>query len=77
VIALSPKAALPAKVLEALFDLTPAAARVAALIASGNTIPEAATTLSIKTDTVRVHLKAVYAKTGVHRQAELARLLTK
>ena len=71
-----PRPTLPATLLEALFDLTPTEARVAALVAGGSTVKEAATRLSVKADTVRVHLKAVYSKTGAHRQADLARLLT-
>lgn len=74
--ALASKAALPASILEALFDLTPAEARVASLIADGLAVGEAATLLGVKDDTIRVQLKSIYAKTGLHRQADLVRLMT-
>jgi len=64
-----------AEVLQGLFDLTPAEARVARAIAEGATIAEIAPAAGITEATVRTHLKAVLAKTGVHRQAELAALL--
>lgn len=76
VTALASRAALPATILEALFDLTPAEARVASLIAGGLTVGEAAARLSVKDDTIRVQLKSIYAKTGLRRQADLVRLMT-
>ena len=63
------------ELLELLFDLTPAEARVASLLAEGCTVDDIGRQLKIATNTVRRHLKSVFGKTGVHRQAELVSLL--
>lgn len=60
-----------------LFDLSPTEARVAALIGQGKSVVEVASLLSSSPGTVRNHLKAVFAKTGVTRQGELAALLAR
>lgn len=65
----------PAELLNGLFDLTPAEARVAALIAGGLSPREAAESLGISEETARTALKRVFSKTGVSRQSELAALL--
>ena len=64
-----------ATVVQGLFDLTPAEARVARHLAGGSTLVEIATSSGISAATVRSQLKAVFAKTGVSRQAELVGLL--
>jgi DNA-binding CsgD family transcriptional regulator len=64
------------ELLQALFDLTPAEARVAALIAEGHAVDTIASSLSVTLNTVRTQLKSVFTKTGVGRQAELASLLS-
>lgn len=61
--------------LQALFDLSPAEAVVAARIAAGQTAGEIARTDRKSVDTVRNQLKRVLDKTGCRRQADLARLL--
>lgn len=61
--------------IRALFDLTPAEAKVASNVAQGLTVEQIAGTQSVAKETVRSQLKAVFAKTGVNRQAELAALL--
>jgi len=43
--------------------------------ASGATIPETASRLSVSPNTIKTHLRKVFAKTGTTRQTELARLL--
>lgn len=63
------------QLLEGLFDLSPAEARVARAIANGETIEALAAANGISVQTVRWQLKSVFAKTGAHRQAELVRLL--
>lgn len=63
-------------ILSGLFDLTTSEARVAREIAAGATPDDAAVRLGISLETVRSHLKRIFAKTGTRRQAELARLLT-
>jgi len=60
-----------ADLLRLLFDLTPAEARLARLLAQGRTVGEAAGECGIQPNTVRVHLKAVYAKTGFSGQSDL------
>lgn len=63
------------QLLEGLFDLTPAEAAVAQRIGLGQTLEDIATAQGVARETVRVHLRRVFAKTGVHRQADLVRLL--
>jgi DNA-binding CsgD family transcriptional regulator len=69
------KAGLPADILQALFDLSPAEARVTRLLMEGKSVSLIAREAGVGENTVRAHLKSVFAKTGVNRQAELVRLL--
>ncbi|WP_072392822.1 helix-turn-helix transcriptional regulator [Hyphomicrobium sp. CS1BSMeth3] len=64
-----------ADVLQGLFDLTAAEARVARSIAQTQTIESIADNLGVSRETVRSQLKAVLAKTGTARQVDLAALL--
>lgn len=64
-------------IIAALFDLTPAEARVARAVAKGQSPGAVAGELKISAETVRSHLKRVFSKTGVSRQSELAALLTR
>jgi DNA-binding CsgD family transcriptional regulator len=59
----------------ARFGLTKAEADVALEIVKGDGREAAAARLGIATTTVRAHLSYIFEKTGVRRQAELARLL--
>lgn len=68
-------APLPPGDLVALFGLTPAEARLAARIADGAGLDEAAEALGVTRNTARSQLQAIFAKTGVNRQGELVRLL--
>lgn len=71
------RAAVPtAEVLQGLFDLTPAEARVARSIAKGKTIEGIALVHGVSRETIRTQLAAVLAKTGLNRQAELVALLS-
>ncbi|MBR0692286.1 helix-turn-helix transcriptional regulator [Bradyrhizobium lablabi] len=63
------------EVLQGLFDLTPAEARVARCIGEGRTVEAIAGAFGVSRETIRNQLKAVLAKTGLRRQAELAALL--
>jgi DNA-binding CsgD family transcriptional regulator len=65
-----------AEVLQGLFDLTPAEARVARGIGEGRTIEAIALASGVSRETVRTQLGAVLAKTGLNRQAELVGLLS-
>lgn len=62
-------------ILEGLFDLTAAEARVARGIAGGSTVAGLSAEFGTSSATVRSQLKAVMAKTGTTRQAELVQLL--
>lgn len=64
-----------ADVLQGLFDLTAAEARVARGIAARKTVETIAESLGLSRETVRSQLKAVLAKTGAPRQGDLAALL--
>ncbi|MCG7363561.1 helix-turn-helix transcriptional regulator [Roseomonas sp. ACRSG] len=64
-----------AEVIQGLFDLTPAEARMAHGIAAGRTAEELARSQGISVETVRKHIAAVLAKTGLPRQAALVGLL--
>jgi DNA-binding CsgD family transcriptional regulator len=57
--------------LERDFRLTAAEARLALHIADGGDLAGYAEAQGVALGTARTHLKAVFAKTGVHRQAEL------
>jgi len=61
--------------LQRLFQLTYAEARIAALIVNGHHIDEIAETLAISLNTVRTHLRHIFEKTNVERQADLIHLL--
>src|SRR5579859_2680342 len=65
----------PPEILQALFDLSPAEARVAAMIAEGQSVKAIAEQLAVQPNTIRVQLKAVFSKTGTGRQPELVSLL--
>ncbi len=56
------------------FSLTPAEARVALFLMEGGDVAAYARAASVSPGTVRAHLKAIFSKTGVHRQAALVRL---
>jgi DNA-binding CsgD family transcriptional regulator len=63
------------QVIQGLFDLTPAEARIAHGIAAGKTIDELAAAAGLATGTVRHQLKSVFGKTGVSRQSDLVAIL--
>jgi DNA-binding CsgD family transcriptional regulator len=79
VLALTPMTrpqAPPVELVQSLFDLTPAEARVARSLASGKTVEAIATEGEVSVNTVRTHVRQVLAKTGCERQAEVVALLT-
>ncbi|SPA52525.1 helix-turn-helix transcriptional regulator [Cupriavidus taiwanensis] len=63
------------EVLRQLFDFTPTEAALALQLANGLSLEEAADVLKVKTNTVRAHLRSIFQKAGVTRQAELVRTL--
>ena len=64
----------PAVVAEAL-DLTRMESRVAVLLAHGMSVSQIATATDRKESTIRTHVKHMFAKHGLNRQAELMRLV--
>jgi DNA-binding CsgD family transcriptional regulator len=61
----------PIELLRCHFGLTPAEARLALHLASGETLRCAEAKLSMTYETARTHLKSIFQKTGTCRQAEL------
>jgi len=64
-----------AEVVQGLFDLTPAEARVAREIGRGKSIAEIVAASGVSDGTVRTQVKAILGKTGLHRQGDLIGLL--
>ncbi|MFD1554856.1 helix-turn-helix transcriptional regulator [Paraburkholderia silviterrae] len=62
-------------IIRKLFDLTPAEASLAFLLTNGLSLDEAANDAGISKNTARAHLRSIFSKTGVTRQATLVRLL--
>ncbi|MCY1300937.1 hypothetical protein D9M70_505250 [compost metagenome] len=65
----------PREILRQVFDFTPSEATLAMELANGLSVDEAAELLGIRRNTARTHLRAIFAKAGVSRQAELVRLI--
>jgi DNA-binding CsgD family transcriptional regulator len=65
----------PASVLETLYDLTPAEARVMLQIGAGKSIAEVSDSLGLSHNTVKTHLSRVYGKSGTNKQTELVKLV--
>ncbi|QRM57104.1 PAS domain-containing protein [Sinorhizobium sp. BG8] len=63
------------RVFSLAFRLTPAEARLAALLAIGEPLENAAETLGVTKETVRSRVKSIFQKTDTHRQAALVALL--
>jgi DNA-binding CsgD family transcriptional regulator len=67
---------VPPNVLQNLFQLTLAEAKIAVRVASGSDISEIALLYGVSVGTIRNHIKKIYAKTGVSRRSELVRLIS-
>jgi DNA-binding CsgD family transcriptional regulator len=67
----------PPILLSQAFGLTAAEARLASRVGTGEPISRAAEQLGISAETARSQLKSIFAKTDVHRQAELVALLAR
>lgn len=65
----------PEAVLRRLYGLTRAEAALAAQLLAGKELAEIAEDTAVSMNTLRTHLKAIFAKTGAQRQTELLRLL--
>ncbi|GLI97040.1 hypothetical protein [Sphingobium sp. BS19] len=66
-----------ADLISALFDLTPAEARVARAIATGQSLKALSSELRTSEETLRTQLKKVFMKTCTRRQGDLSLLLSK
>jgi DNA-binding CsgD family transcriptional regulator len=64
------------ELVQSLFDLTPAEARIARSLASGKTVDDIASDSHISHNTIRTHIRGVLAKTGCTRQTDVVALLT-
>jgi DNA-binding CsgD family transcriptional regulator len=60
-----------------VFELTPAQANLAEKLATGSSMETAAAELGVTVETARSHLKAIFNRTGTHRQGELVALLNR
>ena len=69
------EAAVDPAVAAAALDLTGMESRVAVLLAQGMSVSQIATAMGRKESTIRSHVKHVFAKHGISRQAELVRLV--
>jgi DNA-binding CsgD family transcriptional regulator/PAS domain-containing protein len=63
-----------AEAMAAAFSLTFAESRLIENLLAGHSLKEAGAALGVATTTVKTHLKNIFQKTGVRRQAELIRL---
>jgi DNA-binding CsgD family transcriptional regulator/PAS domain-containing protein len=72
---LHPAAQPAADILRQTFGFTQAEAKLADLLREGATVADACARLHKSLPTVRTQLRALFAKTGTRRQAELVRLL--
>ena len=63
----------PPELLQRIYGLTPAEAKVVEQLVTGSSVAEVARTLALSEHTVREHLGVAFEKTGTKRQAELVR----
>jgi DNA-binding CsgD family transcriptional regulator len=66
----------PVELVQSLFDFTPAEARVARSLASGETVEAIASAQGVSQNTIRAHVRGVLEKTGCNRQVDIVALLT-
>lgn len=70
-----PAASADPEAIRTLLGLTAAEARLAVALGGGHNLVSAAAALGIAHNTAKVQLRAIFAKTGVRRQAQLVALL--
>ena len=66
----------PVELVQSLFDLTPAEARVARALAAGKTVNDIAADGGTSANTIRTQVRGVLEKTGCNRQVDIVALLT-
>ncbi|WP_166363658.1 helix-turn-helix transcriptional regulator [Pseudomonas akapageensis] len=69
------KACVQQQTLRQLFGFTPTEAELTLQLAHGHSLDEAGARLNIRRNTVKTHLRSIYAKAGVTRHTELTHLL--
>ena len=69
------RAGIPLAWIMDAYGLTQAEARVAVAASAGTTIFETSAQLGLSPNTVKTHLRKVFAKIGINRQAELGRVM--
>jgi DNA-binding CsgD family transcriptional regulator len=69
-------AEISAATLKELFNFTGSEAKVAAYLAKGYTLTEAAKALSISVNTAKSHARNIYDKTGVNKQTKFIQLIS-
>jgi DNA-binding CsgD family transcriptional regulator len=74
---LRPRSDVDSGVLAQAFALTPAEAALLRLVGAGENLRNAADQLGITYETARSRLKLIFAKTDLHRQAELVALMAR
>ena len=67
---------VPLERLAQTYQLTDSEARIALAAASGEAPGKIAAKLRLSANTIKTHLRRVYEKLGIHRQAELVRLMS-
>jgi DNA-binding CsgD family transcriptional regulator len=67
-------APLPHEIFVSLYDLTPTEAKLLNIIGQGKSTEAAGKDLGVSSNTIKTHLKHIFAKTGTNRQAELVAL---
>jgi DNA-binding CsgD family transcriptional regulator len=65
----------PVELIQSLFDLTPAEAKVARSLVAGDTLEEIAAASNLSRNTIRSQVRGALEKTGSRRQADLVALL--
>ena len=68
-------AAVNPDLVAAVLGLTPTESRVAVMLAEGHSVREIAAAIQRKESTIRYHVKRIFAKQGLKRQADLVRLV--
>lgn len=80
IVFLSPSGTVPDEpglFLQQVFGLTPSESACAVQLAKGLSIDEVAEALHVSRNTVRTHLRSLFAKTGTHRQGALLAVLSR
>jgi DNA-binding CsgD family transcriptional regulator len=69
------RAVSASEAMRTLFGLTPTEARIAESIGNGHTVTAIASAQRANIETIRKHLKSIFAKSGAHRQAQLVAIV--